>query len=82
MKDLLTGYAITAIALATVDGIGSIVHSLCELAVNSINLKIAQKQLEINKIAKAAEEPEGCVKAIGFAADLEGEEYDDDEYDT
>ena len=81
MQDLLTGYAITAIALTAVDGISSIIHSLCEYATYSINLKTAQKQVEINQLAEEQENESSCVRAIGFAADEpEGEEeYDDDD---
>lgn len=76
MKNLLTGYAITTVALSVADGLSSIIHSLCELAVNSINLKTAYKQIEINRLAAEQEKEQSCVKAIGFAADLEGDEED------
>jgi hypothetical protein len=41
MKNLLTGYIVTVVALAAVDGASSIIHSLCDLASSSINLKTA-----------------------------------------
>lgn len=83
MENLLTGYAITAIALTAVDGISSIIHSLCELAVNSINLKTALKQVEISKLVDDQEKEPSYVRAIGFVADEpEGDEaYDDDDDD-
>ena len=80
MRDLLTGYAITALTFTVVEGVGSVIHSLCELAVNSINLQTAHKQLEISRLAAKQEQENGSIKAIGFAADFEGddEEYDDE----
>ena len=80
MENLLTGYAITVVALAAIDGASSIIHSLCELAANSINLKTAQKQIEINKLAAKQEAMESTVRAIGFMAENE-EEEEDEEYD-
>lgn len=78
MKNLLTGYVITTLAFTAAEGVGNIIHSLCELAVNSINLQTAHKQLEISRLAAQQEKEDSSVKAIGFAVDLEG---DDDEYD-
>lgn len=81
MKNLLTGYAITILALSLLDGAGTIIHSLSTLAASSIDLKTAKNQLEIQKLVGEQEKDSGRVKAIGFAADLEGdeEEYDDDD---
>ena len=82
MENLLTGYAITAMALTAIDGISNIIHSLCEFATYSINLKTAQKQVEINKLVEEQENESSCARAIGFAVDNpEGdeEEYGDDD---
>lgn len=77
MKNLLTGYIVTVVALAAVDGASSIIHSLCDLASSSINLKTAQLQVEINKLVDSGETN---TRAIGFLAPTEGdeEEYDDE----
>lgn len=43
MKDLLTGYAVTVVALATIDGVSNTIAALFEYARNSINLATAKK---------------------------------------
>lgn len=77
MKDLLTGYAVTVVALATIDGVSNTIAALFEYAKNSINLATARKQVEINKLAQQKQNEH--VRAIGFTTDSNAEE--DDEYD-
>lgn len=73
MRNLLTGYVITALVLVAVDGIGGIFSSATELARTSIDLRTAKKQVEINKLAASLEE-QGSTKAIGFAYTSEEED--------
>lgn len=78
MKNLLTGYVLTMVALTAVDSFGSIMHSLCGYVSSAIDLKTAQKQKEIKKIADSLEQEPSLVKAIGFATEQEEGDDDDD----
>ena len=78
--NLLTGYVITLIILSATDSASSIIHSLSNLVTSSIDLKTAEKQVKITKLAEEREKEKGYVKAIGFVADdTEGDEeqYED-----
>lgn len=78
MKNLLTGYLITIVALSLADGVSSLITATAENFRTSINLSTAKKQVEINKLA-AQQEQAGC-KAIGFSipTNEEDDDYDED----
>lgn len=79
MKDLLPGAIFALVGLVILDGVSRIASSAADLAQAAIDLKVAQKQVEINKLG-VKQGHGSCVQAIGFNLD-EDDDEDDDYYD-
>lgn len=76
MKNLLTGYLITIVALSLADGVSSLISATAENIRTSINLSTAKKQVQINNLA--SNQQELLKPAIGFEIpNNEEDDFDD-----